>query len=247
MALAIPTFPPTAPRQTRLGMWLWAWLLCSSPGMLLGIPAAQGQGLTGSTSYAERPEAMAFATDLAEREHLNPDQAARLRHTLEQARFLSRVPPLMLPAPGGSAKNWALYRSRFIEPKRIQAGVKFWRQNQATLSRAQARYGVPPEIIVGILGVETLYGEHMGRFRVLDALATLAFDFPAEHPRAAERQAYFQKELAQFLLHQMPAERLGSYAGATGLPQFMPSSIVQWAVDFDGDGRITLDLSLIHI
>ena len=213
------------------------WLLLPSQARAEAQTGAQ----TGAPTYAQHPAALAFVAQLAEREQLSEAQSAKLLDTLGQAHFLKSVPPLMLPAPSSTAKNWALYRSRFIEPKRIQAGVKFWRQNQATLKRAQARYGVPPEIVVGILGVETLYGEHMGRFRVLDALATLAFDFPAEHPRAAERQAYFQKELAQFLLHQMPAQRLGSYAGATGLPQFMPSSLVQWAVDFDGDGRIDLD------
>ena len=212
-----------------------AWL------SLLGWGPVRAQGSSPPSSpYASRPEALAFTAQLVEREQLSPDQARQVRETLAQARFLPQVPPLMLPAPAGSPKNWALYRSRFIEPKRIQAGVRFWQQNQATLARAQKRYGVPPDIVVGILGVETLYGQHMGKFRVLDALATLAFDFPPEHPRAAERQAYFQKELAQFLLHQMPAQRLGSYAGATGLPQFMPSSLVQWAVDFDGDGRIDL-------
>ncbi len=216
-----------------------AFALCV--GLLLLPSQARAEVQNGAPTYAQHPEALAFVAQLAEREQLSAAQSAKLLETLGQAHFLKRVPPLMLPAPSGTAKNWALYRSRFIEPKRIQAGVKFWRQNQATLNRAQARYGVPPEIVVGILGVETLYGEQMGRFRVLDALATLAFDFPAEHPRAAERQAYFQKELAQFLLHQMPAQRLGSYAGATGLPQFMPSSIVQWAVDFDGDGRLDLD------
>jgi membrane-bound lytic murein transglycosylase B len=216
-----------------------AFALCA--GLLLLPSQARAEVQNGAPTYAQHPEALAFVAQLAEREQLSAAQSAKLLETLGQAHFLKRVPPLMLPAPSGTAKNWALYRSRFIEPKRIQAGVKFWRQNQATLNRAQARYGVPPEIVVGILGVETLYGEQMGRFRVLDALATLAFDFPAEHPRAAERQAYFQKELAQFLLHQMPAQRLGSYAGATGLPQFMPSSIVQWAVDFDGDGRLDLD------
>ena len=94
----------------------------------------------------------------------------------------------MLPAPSGTAKNWRVYRSRFIDPIRIAAGVRFWRAKPPRWQRAEAEFGVPPEIIVGIIGVETIYGRNMGNFRVIDALATLSFDFPQGHPRAAERR-----------------------------------------------------------
>ncbi|SFE13266.1 lytic murein transglycosylase B [Paracidovorax konjaci] len=192
--------------------------------------------------YAQRPEALRFADDLAERRGLDREW---VRQAIGQARFLPQVPRLMLPAPRGTAKNWAAYRSRFVEPVRIRAGVRFWNDNADTLARAEREYGVPAEMIVGILGVETIYGQQMGNFRVMDALATLAFDFPAAHPRARERQAYFQGELEQFL---SLADRTGidpfvprgSYAGAMGLGQFMPTSWSRWAVDFDGDGRIDL-------
>ncbi|HSI52564.1 MAG TPA: lytic murein transglycosylase B, partial [Ramlibacter sp.] len=148
-------------------------------------------------------------------------------------------------APQGTAKNWRVYRSRFIDPIRIRAGVKFWQDNQAALERAEKEYGVPAEVVVGIVGVETIYGQQMGNFRVIDALATLAFNFPDAHPRAAERSAYFRGELEQFLVSQRqmkadPLKPLGSYAGAMGMPQFMPTSWAKWAVDFDGDGRIDL-------
>jgi membrane-bound lytic murein transglycosylase B len=192
--------------------------------------------------YADRPEAMAFADDLASRRDLDPQW---VRQTLGQARHLPTVVRLMQPAGKTFVKNWRVYRSRFIDPVRIAAGVRFWQDNQASLARAEAEYGVPAEIIVGIIGVETIYGRDTGKFRVLDALATLAFDFPASHPRARERSEFFRGEIEQFLTLQSrldtdPFAALGSYAGAMGMPQFMPSSRNKYAVDFDGDGNIDL-------
>jgi membrane-bound lytic murein transglycosylase B len=147
-----------------------------------------------------------------------------------------------MPPPAGTAKNWAAYRARFVERKRIAAGVAFWRANQGWLEQAQERWGVPPEIIVGIVGVETFYGRTMGRFRTLDALATLSLDFPAGR---ADRSPFFREQLEELLLWCRREERdpttvMGSYAGAIGLPQFMPGSINRLGVDFDGDGRIDL-------
>jgi membrane-bound lytic murein transglycosylase B len=128
---------------------------------------------------------------------------------------------------------------------RINAGVKFWQANREALDRAEKEYGVPAEIIVGIIGVETIYGQQVGTFRVIDALATLTFDFPAAHPRARERREFFQGELEQYLsltsrTSTDPLSLRGSFAGAMGLPQFMPSSWVKYAVDFDGDGKVDL-------
>jgi membrane-bound lytic murein transglycosylase B len=185
---------------------------------------------------------MRWADDMAERRDLDREW---VRQAIGQARYLPGVPRLMLPPPAGTAKNWRVYRSRFIDPIRIRAGVAFWQANRAALERAEKEYGVPAEIIVGIIGVETIYGQQLGSYRVLDALATLAFDFPAGHPRAAARQEFFQGELEQFLSLTSrtgvdPLAPVGSYAGAMGMPQFMPSSIVKYAVDFDGDGRIDL-------
>ena len=193
-------------------------------------------------TYASRPEAMLFADNTAAQRQLN---TAWVRRAIGQARFSPTVVKLMQPPTQPFVKNWAVYRSRFIDDARIAAGLKFWQSHAATLARAEKEYGVPQEIIVGIIGVETIYGQNTGSFRVMDALTTLAFDFPASHPRAAERSEFFKRELEQFLSHQNrlgadPMLALGSYAGAMGLPQFMPSSWVRFAVDFDGDDKIDL-------
>ncbi len=193
-------------------------------------------------AYASRADVMRVADDIAERRDLDREW---VRQAIGQSHFMPQIPRLMLPPPVGTAKNWRAYRSRFIDPVRIRAGVAFWQAHREALERAEKEYGVPAEIIVGIIGVETIYGQQMGSFRVMDALTTLAFDFPAAHPRAAERQAFFMSELEQFLslTHRSNVDPLaprGSYAGAMGMPQFMPSSWVRFAVDFDGDGKVDL-------
>ena len=184
----------------------------------------------------------AWIQDASHRLQLDP---IWVQSILAQAQRLPSVERLVLPPSSPTAKNWAAYRARFIEPIRIQAGVRFWQNHRSALERAEREYGVPASVIVGIIGVETLYGQNTGNFRILDALATLAFHFPSAHPRAAARQAFFQSELEQFLLLTSrsganPLSIRGSYAGAMGLPQFMPSSWAKFAVDFDGDGRIDL-------
>jgi membrane-bound lytic murein transglycosylase B len=194
------------------------------------------------TPYAKRADAMEFADDVAARHDLDPTWVRRI---VGEARSLPVVMRLMQPPPPGQPKNWNAYRSRFIDATRINAGVRFWQEHGATLQRAEQEFGVPAEIIVGILGVETIYGQQMGDFRVLDALATLAFDFPQNHPRAEERSQYFRGELEQFLVHHRsertsPLAPRGSYAGAWGMPQFMPSSLVRWGVDYDGDKKVDL-------
>ncbi|WP_249660951.1 lytic murein transglycosylase B [Variovorax sp. PCZ-1] len=204
----------------------------------------KNQALILSDRYASNEEAMRFADDVAERRNLDKEW---VRQAIGQARFIPTVQRLMRPmqpsASGVIWKNWRVYRSRFIDNVRIQAGVKFWRENSAALERAEAEFGVPAEIIVGIIGVETIYGRDMGTFRVIDALATLAFDFPKTPKR--DRSPFFRDELEQFLSltnrsNVDPLEFRGSYAGAMGLGQFMPSSWVKYAIDFDGNGKVDL-------
>ena len=203
-----------------------------------GAKHAQHKG----TALNDDIHVMAWAQEAAPRLQLDP---AWLHKTMAQAQRLPLVEKLVLPSPSPVAKDWAAYRARFIEPIRIQAGARFWRKHQATLERAEQEFGVPASIVVGIIGVETLYGQNTGNFRLIDALGTLAFHFPDAHPRAVERQAFFRSELEQFLQLSArsgadPLSVRGSYAGAMGLPQFMPSSWAKYAVDFDGDGRIDL-------
>ena len=182
-----------------------------------------------------------FIDQLVERDGFNK---VELESLLRKTRYLDSAIQLMKPAPAGRPKNWRAYRARFVEPVRINAGAAFWDQYADALSRAEAQYGVPAEIIVGIIGVETVYGRNTGNFRVMDAITTLAFAYP-NTPNREARSAYFKGELENTLLYARdagldPFSLRGSYAGAIGWPQFMPGSIRQFALDFDGDGRIDL-------
>ena len=212
-----------------------------SPAKTRPAAAATAAKLPAFT-YGQHPGAMAFADDLASRRNLDP---AWVRQHVAQAQRIPTVARLMAPAPSGTPKNWTAYRARFIEPVRLRAGLRFWQDNRDALARAETTMGVPASLIVGVIGVETLYGQHTGNFRVIDALTTLAFDFPASHPRAEARTAFFKSELEQYLsLTQRtgmdPQALRGSYAGAMGWPQFMPSSWAKYAIDFDGDGKVDL-------
>jgi len=187
-------------------------------------------------SYAARPEAQDFIARMVQ---LHGFDRLALERLFAQLKPSSRVIHLMTPTTGGTyRRSWREYRSRFVEPVRINGGLEFWQNHAAELKLASALYGVPEEIIVAIIGVETIYGRNTGNFRVAEALSTLAFDYPS-------RADYFRSELEQFLLFARenridPLEPLGSYAGAIGTPQFMPGSIRRFAVDLDKDGRIDL-------
>jgi membrane-bound lytic murein transglycosylase B len=192
-------------------------------------------------NFSQWREVRIFIDDMVEK-HGYP--RAELENTLSRVRYVDTAIKLMRPAPPGRPKNWAAYRARFVEPVRINAGVAFWNQYGDALQRAENQYGVPAEIIVGILGVETIYGRNTGDFRVLDAITTLAFAYP-DTPTRQSRMEYFRGELAHTLLLARdtgidPFTLRGSYAGAVGWPQFMPGSIRQYGVDFDGDGLIDL-------
>ena len=192
--------------------------------------------------YAVRAEVMQQADSIATELGLERDW---VRQAIGAARYLPDVARAILPPAVGVAKNWTAYQSRFVEPRRIQAGVRFWLANRDTLQRAEVQTGVPASIVVGIIGVESFYGQNTGSYRVIDALSTLSFDFPKEHPRAQARAAFFRAELLAYLAltartHTDPLALRGSYAGALGWPQFMPSSWSNYAIDFDGDARVDL-------
>jgi membrane-bound lytic murein transglycosylase B len=191
--------------------------------------------VTQAADYPARPEVRDFVRDMVERHGF--DETALLA-TFGRTRTAETAIRLMQPAAPGFKRSWIAYRARFVEPIRIREGLRFWASNADAVRRASQRYGVPEEILVSIIGVETIYGRNTGDFRVMDALTTLSFDYP-------RRAAYFREELEHYLLLAReagfdPLDWRGSFAGAVGLPQFMPASIRRHAVDFDGDGRVDL-------
>jgi membrane-bound lytic murein transglycosylase B len=188
--------------------------------------------------YSDRAEVRQFIDEMVQAHGFD---AARLTDLFAATPQIPKVIQLIKPPADPGIRSWATYRQRFIEPVRIKAGKKFMARYATELARAEARYGVPREIIAGVIGVETIYGKHTGNFGTFAALTTLAFDYP---PRAE----LFRKELRELLLlarsEKRPvADYRGSFAGALGLPQFLPSSIRAYAVDFDGDGHIDLQAS----
>ena len=191
--------------------------------------------------FANNPNAQQFIEKMVNKHGFDRQQ---LQEILSQAKRLDSVLRLMdrqaptTQPPAGPNGAWLRYRKQFITPDNVQNGVAFWNQYEDALNRAWQVYGVPPEIIVGIIGVETRWGRVMGKTRILDALATLSFNYP-------RRAEYFSGELETFLLMARdesddPLDLKGSFAGAMGYGQFMPSSYKQYAVDFNGDGHINL-------
>lgn len=207
----------------------------AAPNSLTSKRLVQQQAET----YADRAEVAVFADEMSAR-GLDP---VWIQRTLSEARKLESVRRAIKPLPSVQRKNWQTYRDRFVNAGRTQAGKQFLQHHADTLIQASQQYGVPIEVIVGIIGVETFYGRDTGRYRVVDALATLAFDYPAEEGK--DRSQYFREQLAQFFLwcgkeQCDPLGVKGSYAGAIGMPQFMPENILRYGSDFNGDGRINL-------
>ena len=208
----------------RLAVLLVAFVLC---GAACARPPAQAP-------YPERAQVRAFIRQMVERHGFN---AKALRDLFAQARFLPAVLAAMQPGPA-QHPSWEDYRAMFVNERRIGQGLGFWEVNRAALARAQRLYGVPAQVIVAIIGIETFYGRQTGRWRVIDALSTLAFDDP-------RRARFFRGELESYLLFARAAgldalALRGSPAGAIGLPQFMPRTYREYAVDFDGDGKADL-------
>ncbi|MGH8218335.1 MAG: lytic murein transglycosylase B [Steroidobacteraceae bacterium] len=194
-------------------------------------PASAASPFTAEAFDPKRPEIRRFAREVARRDGLSRRRVLKL---IQQARPQPQILDIMTRPPERVLQWWE-YRQRFVTDKRISEGVRFWVEHRSVLERVAAEQGVPPEYIVAILGCETLYGRNTGRDRVLDSLATLAFDYP---PRAT----YFRRELEQFLLlaretHLNPLVVKGSYSGAMGAPQFMPSAYRRYAMDESRDHR----------
>ncbi len=179
--------------------------------------------------YSDRKEAKEFILEMVEKHQF--DQTA-LEKIIGNAKKKQSILDA-ISRPAERTKTWEEYRPMFVNKTRINRGVEFWNKNKATLAQAEKLYGVPAEVIVAIIGVETMYGRQGGSYRVIDSLATLAFDYP--------KRPLFRRELSSYLIMTRqynldPLKIKGSYAGAMGYGQFIPSSYLSYAVDFDGDG-----------
>jgi membrane-bound lytic murein transglycosylase B len=182
---------------------------------------------------ADLPGIPQFVDDMVAKYQFKKDELVRVFKQVEYRQDV--IAAITAPA---TIKPWLEYRASFLNPSRIDGGVAFWNQYAPVLKRAEEQYGVPQEIVVAIIGVETLYGRRAGKYRTLDALTTLAFDYP-------KRADFFRNELAEYLLlareqNLSQLEIKSSYAGALGIPQFMPSSYRKYAVDFNANGKIDL-------
>jgi membrane-bound lytic murein transglycosylase B len=209
-----------------------SWLLAA---LLLAPPAlAQETG----PSYAENEEAQAFIRRMVEKHGFVEKELLQL---FSRVRKVDQVIEAM-ERPAEKTRTWPYYRATFLDEKRIAEGIDFWRKHRRTLERAERNYGVPAPVIIAIIGVETFYGRNTGRWRVVDALSTLAFDYP-------QRAPFFRGELENYLLFARDRgvdvfAMRGSYAGAMGMPQFMPGSARSYGVDFDRDGHVDLRRSV---
>ena len=196
--------------------------------------------LTVNANYSQRKDVQKFIAEMHKEHGFDTGLVTSWMEGVKQQK--TAIEAISRPAEG--VLTWAKYRKIFMTDSRINKGVKFWEDNVALLNRAEKEFGVPAEFLVAIIGVETYYGKRAGNYRVLDALTTLGFDYPLENTtqkRRDARETFFRKELKEFLLMTReekvdPRSLKGSYAGAMGMPQFIPSSFRHYAVDFDGNG-----------
>ncbi|WGL16477.1 lytic murein transglycosylase B [Microbulbifer bruguierae] len=205
----------------------WTTGLLAALGLVL-TACAQEQG------HGDNVQAKAFVDYMVAEHNFNRDELQALIQESRRKESILKV----IKRPAEKAKPWREYRKVFLTDARIRGGVDFWDKNSDVLKAAEEKYGVPPEMIVAVIGVETRYGGNMGHYRVIDALTTLAFNYP-------RRAKFFTKELEDYLLLTRdekidPLSLKGSYAGAMGFGQFMPSSYRNFAVDFNGDGRVDI-------
>lgn len=208
-------------------------------GFLLALPAAALEIPSGD--YKGRKDVAEFVLRMAAETDYTEDELVQLFSQVEKQERLFAL----LDKPAEKELDWYQYRGIFLKDRRIDLGVEFWREHRQLLTEVSEKSGVPEEIIVAIIGVETFYGIYKGKDPVFDSLVTLAFDYP-------RRARFFTRELEQFLLlareQGFDARALrGSYAGAMGMPQFISSSYRNYAVDFDGDGQTNLFDSVADI
>lgn len=201
-----------------------------------------------SQAESINPDSLQAFLEMVSKNHQIP--MSDLKRAFEDTKAIPSIKKLVMPPPPGFQKNWKVYRSRFVEPRRLAAGQKFWSTHRSFIEKTEKETGVPAEIIVAIIGVETIYGRHMGGFSVRDSLSTLGFDYP-NTPNKTARETLFKNQLEDLILLCWAENRqakpfkaclnqTGSYAGAIGLPQFMPGSIRRFAVDGNKDGKIDL-------
>ena len=234
---------------------IFAIFLSSCANFNDGIPS-QSSAPSSSTTSAEvmsqaesiNPDSLQDFLEKVSQNHQIPLDDLKL--AFEDTKAIPSIKKLVMPPPSGFQKNWKVYRSRFVEPRRLAAGQKFWTTHRSFIEKTEKETGIPAEIIVSIIGVETIYGGHMGGFSVRDTLSTLGFSYP-NTPNKLAREAFFKNQLEDLILLCWAENRqekrfktclnqTGSYAGAIGLPQFMPGSIRRFAVDGNKDGKVDL-------
>ena len=226
-------FISTLPFRLAVAFAAVLGIFTALPSVAASRSRAQASAQAGS-GYERREDVRAFIDALVRDDSFSRNTLMRW---FRDVRYQPKIVEAM-DRPIAAPPKWFEYAPQFLTPERIDGGVAFWQAHANALARAERDFGVPPEIVVAIIGVETFYGRNVGSYRVIDALSTLAFDYPRRAP-------FFRRELRNFLLlardeRFSPLMPKGSFAGAIGVPQFMPGSVREYAIDYDGDRRIDL-------